>query len=180
MDLTDLTAVEKTIFTVHNPRRGRPILCFYLALMQHGYEFIKNSAIYSRSTFYKRITDLVELGFSRSQLQQLNGTSESRIEAGVVIPMIRVLELSRMDELPAWFTPTPADWSPFDPGARRAVGQSHGPMPHRVPKPAPVFAMPEDAEIFEFLRPGAPTIPVPEPHMATVTSLHMYQTNLVF
>lgn len=154
MDLNDTTQIEQKLFTVYPSRQARGLLQFYKLLLQYGWADLKASPDYSKSTFCKRVRDLVALGVSRAQLQQLNGTAESRIDAGAVIPMVRVLKLSRLDELPAWFKPTPSDWTPFDPTTLRAVGDGLQPARSRVPAPAPVFEMPADEEIATFLQRG--------------------------
>lgn len=154
MDLNDTSAIEAKLFTVYPSRQARGVLQFYKLLLQYGWADLKASPDYSKSTFCKRVRDLVALGVSRAQLQQLNGTAESRIDAGAVIPMVRVLKLSRLDELPAWFKPTPSDWTPFDPTTLRAVGDGLQPARSRVPAPAPVFEMPADEEIATFLQRG--------------------------
>ncbi|WP_440145349.1 phage/plasmid replication protein, II/X family [Aeromonas veronii] len=154
MDLNDTTAIEAKLFAIYPSRQARGVLQFYKLLLQYGWADLKASPDFSKSTFCKRVRDLVALGISRAQLQQLNGTSESRIDAGAVIPMVRVLRLSRLDEMPAWFKPTPADWTPFDPTTLRAVGDGIQPVRSRVPAPAPVFEMPADEEIATFLQRG--------------------------
>ncbi|WP_324027399.1 hypothetical protein, partial [Aeromonas caviae] len=54
----------------------------------------------------------------------------------------------------------PADWTPFDPTTLRAVGDGLQPVRSRVPAPAPVFQMPLDSEIAQYLNPGSPDQPV--------------------
>lgn len=160
MDLNDTSAIEAKLFAVYPSRQARSVLQFYRLLLQYGWADLKSSPDFSKSTFCKRVRDLVALGVSRAQLQQLNGTAESRIDAGAVIPMVRVLRLSRLDELPRWFKPTPSDWTPFDPTTQRAEGDGLQPVRSRVPAPAPVFQMPLDSEIAQYLNPGRPDQPV--------------------
>lgn len=168
MDLSDYAAIEKAIFTANTPRRARPLVQFFHHLTQIGFHDLKKSALYSRSTFHRRVCELQELGVSLAQLQSLDGTAESRIDAGVVIPMRRVLSVGRMTQLPDWFEPVDLDqWAPFDPSIRRAVGAPVGPVPRPVQqeRATPVAAeLPSDAEILEFFAPGAPEPICSMPH----------------
>ncbi|MFM5766934.1 phage/plasmid replication protein, II/X family [Aeromonas caviae] len=130
LDICDLTAIEKAIFETRTPRQARPLLQFFRLLCQLGFDELSESSDYSRSTFYRRVTELVKLGLSRAQLQQLDGSAERRIEAGVVIPIRQVLQVGRMTQYPAWFEPVDVEtWQPFDPSVRRAVGAMVGPLP---------------------------------------------------
>lgn len=130
VDINDLTTIEEQIFSSRTPRRARPLLQFFRLLTQMGWEELKASKDFSRSTFYRRVGELCDLGISQAQLQQLDGSSESRIDAGVVIPMRRVLHVGRLTDFPSWFQPVDLEnWTPFDPSVRRAVGAVVGPMP---------------------------------------------------
>ena len=169
MDLNDYDAVKKRIFTAHEPRAARPLLQFYRALHQQGWSELRESGEYTRATFNRRVAALKKLGFSRAQLQQLDGSAESRIDAGVVIPMQRVLQVGRLTELPQWFTPVDVEtWTPFDPSVRRAVGAVVGPVPLPVQQlrttPTPV-ELPNDEEIAAFFAPVEPEGVPPTPDL---------------
>ncbi|MGR6747655.1 phage/plasmid replication protein, II/X family [Aeromonas veronii] len=169
MDLNDYDAVKEKIFTAHEPRAARPLLQFFRALHQQGWSELRESGEYTRATFNRRVAALRELGFSRAQLQQLDGSTESRIDAGVVIPMQRVLQVGRLTELPKWFTPVDVEtWTPFDPSVRRAVGAVVGPVPLPVQQlrttPTPV-ELPNDEEIAAFFAPVEPEGVPPTPDL---------------
>jgi II/X family phage/plasmid replication protein len=169
MDLNDYDAVKEKIFTAHEPRAARPLLQFFRALHQQGWSELRESGEYTRATFNRRVAALKKLGFSRAQLQQLDGSAESRIDAGVVIPMQRVLQVGRLTELPTWFTPVDVEtWTPFDPSVRRAVGAVVGPVPLPVQQlrttPTPV-ELPNDDEIAAFFAPVEPEGVPPTPDL---------------
>ncbi|MEI4952578.1 phage/plasmid replication protein, II/X family [Aeromonas caviae] len=169
MDLNDYDAVKERIFTAHEPRAARPLLQFFRALHQQGWADLRESGEYTRSTFNRRVAALKELGFSRAQLMQLDGSAESRIDAGVVIPMQRVLQVGRLTELPTWYNPVDVEtWTPFDPSVRRAVGAVVGPVPLPVQQlrttPTPV-ELPNDDEIAAFFAPVEPEGVPPTPDL---------------
>lgn len=162
MDLNDYDAIEKSIFTAHQPRVARPLAMFFRTLTQLGYHDLRESSLCSKTTFNRRINQLVDLGLSRAQLQALDGTAESRIDAGVVIPLQRVLSVGRMTEFPAWFERVDLDqWAPFDPTLRYAVGAPVGPVPLPVQQArteAVAAELPTDEEIRAFFAPVGPTV----------------------
>ncbi len=169
MDLNDYDAVKEKIFSTRTPRRARPLMQFFRALHQQGWDDLRGSGEYSAATFYRRVAALTDLGFSRAQLQQLDGSAESRIDAGVVIPMQRVLQVGRLTTLPEWFKPVDVEsWMPFDPNVRRAVGALVGPVPLPVQllgtTPTPV-EQPDDEQIAAFFAPVEPDGVPPTPEL---------------
>ena len=67
---------------------------FYSLMRQVGFEATKK--LHSETAFYKHLNDLLDVGISKSHLQNLNKNPN-----GKVIPFVRILELKLCDQLPS-------------------------------------------------------------------------------
>lgn len=73
---------------------------FYGDLRQYG--FVKCKKLYSESSFYKCLNNLIDCGFSRAYLQNLHQSQTTN-----VIPFVRLIEIKFDEQLPKdYVTPT--------------------------------------------------------------------------
>ncbi|MBP3140299.1 phage/plasmid replication protein, II/X family [Aliivibrio fischeri] len=73
---------------------------FYRSLISDGYNAVKDS-FSSRATFYRQLTLLLDVGFSKAQLQQLKGKGMDN-----VIPLLQVIEIDFSAQRPSnWVEP---------------------------------------------------------------------------
>lgn len=74
----------------------RNLLAMFVLLREKGFEEVKQN--YGKSQFYKLISDLVECGFSKASLQNLNSQKDDGI-----IRIVKVLEIDFSQQLPSWY-----------------------------------------------------------------------------
>lgn len=68
---------------------------FYRRLLNEGYEAVYRSM--SRETFRRHLTDLIAVGLSKAQLQNLTGTATN------VVPLIQVINIDFSQQRPDWY-----------------------------------------------------------------------------
>ncbi len=114
MDLTDTAAVvarlhaELDTFDSLGRRRtgaANRAKNFLMACVAYGWNTATDPAMggMPAATVSRAVADLELVGITRAQLQDLDGTAQSRRDASVVVSLRRVLEISAIDEAPAWF-----------------------------------------------------------------------------
>lgn len=69
---------------------------FYRRLLNEGYDDVQNTM--SKSTFYRQISQLVNIGLSKSQLQNLSSTRDN------VVPLMRVINIDFLNQKPSWYS----------------------------------------------------------------------------
>ena len=96
-EILDLLTSKLITYT----KTGKPSLTkannafkFYSLMRQVGFEATKK--LHSETAFYKHLNDLLDVGISKSHLQNLNKNPN-----GKVIPFVRILELKLCDQLPS-------------------------------------------------------------------------------
>ena len=75
--------------------KSNKIYSFYRALLNDGYQFVKNSM--DRKTFWRYEQDLLSIGLSKMQLQNLQQQKNN------VIPMCRVINIDFNCQRPSWY-----------------------------------------------------------------------------
>ena len=114
MDLTDTVAVvarlhaELDTFDSLGRRRtgaANRAKNFLMSCIAYGWNTATDPSMggMPAATVSRAVTDLEMVGITRAQLQDLDGTAQSRRDAAVVVSLRRVLEISAIDEAPAWF-----------------------------------------------------------------------------
>lgn len=114
MDLTDTAAVVARLhaqldtFDALGRRRtgaANRAKNFLMACIAYGWNTATDPAMggMPAATVSRAVADLEMVGITRSQLQDLDGTAQSRRDAAVVVSLRRVLEISAIDEAPSWF-----------------------------------------------------------------------------
>ncbi|MBM0490507.1 DNA replication protein [Aeromonas jandaei] len=68
---------------------------FYRRLINEGYDTVYRSM--SRETFRRHLTDLIAVGLTKAQLQNLSG------DASNVVPLIQVINIDFGQQLPEWY-----------------------------------------------------------------------------
>ncbi|CCN70140.1 Replication protein (fragment) [Vibrio nigripulchritudo SFn118] len=72
---------------------------FYRSLVSDGYQAVYQSFT-SRATFSRQLNDLMAIGFSKAQLQNLQGNDKDN-----VVPLLQVIEIDFSQQHPADYTP---------------------------------------------------------------------------
>ncbi len=114
MDLTDLEGVIARLhdtFDTYDCRGRRRTATanraknFLMTCMSYGWTTANSPGLggYPASTVSRAVRDLEVVGISRAQLQDLDGTAQSRRDAAVVVSMRRVIEVAPVTALPDWF-----------------------------------------------------------------------------
>ena len=75
--------------------RANKIYQFYRSLLNDGYQFVRNSM--PRNTFWRYEQNLLSIGLSKLQLQNLQQQKNN------VIPMFRVIDIDFNKQRPAWY-----------------------------------------------------------------------------
>lgn len=96
-EILDLLKSKLVTYT----KTGKPSLTkannafkFYSLMRQVGFEATKK--LHSETAFYKHLNDLLDVGISKSHLQNLNKNPN-----GKVIPFVRMFELKMCDQMPS-------------------------------------------------------------------------------
>lgn len=77
---------------------------FYRSIVTDGYDAVK-STFTSRATFSRHLNDLVAVGFSKAQLQNLKGNGQDN-----VVPLLQVIEIDFSQQRPSdWVEPQAGD-----------------------------------------------------------------------
>lgn len=76
--------------------RSRNIFNFFCALEIHGADTLKKK--YSESQYYKYMSELIECGFSKAYLQNLQTESKTN-----VIPFVQLVKIDFDNQLPDWY-----------------------------------------------------------------------------
>lgn len=76
--------------------RANRIYQFYRSLLNDGYEFVRNSM--PRNTFWRYEQNLLSIGLSKLQLQNLQQHKNN------VVPIIRVIDIDFSNQCPEWYT----------------------------------------------------------------------------
>ncbi|WP_210445053.1 phage/plasmid replication protein, II/X family [Vibrio crassostreae] len=72
---------------------------FYRSLISDGYDAVKNTySASSNTTFYRQLKELLAVGFSKAQLQNLQGNGNDN-----VIPLLQVIEVDFSNQRPDWY-----------------------------------------------------------------------------
>ena len=75
--------------------KANRIYAFYRSLLNDGYQFVKNSM--NRMSFYRYENDLLSIGLSKMQLQNLQQQKNN------VIPLCRVINIDFSHQRPDWY-----------------------------------------------------------------------------
>lgn len=70
---------------------------FYRSLISDGYESVKDT-FSSNSTFYRQLNELLAAGFSKAQIQNLQGQGKDN-----VIPLLQVINVDFDNQRPDWY-----------------------------------------------------------------------------
>lgn len=73
------------------------IFRFYRSLVSDGYDSVKQSYSAPR-TFYDHLNDLLSVGFSKAQLQNLQGHGKDN-----VVPLVQVIDVDFTNQRPDWY-----------------------------------------------------------------------------
>lgn len=78
---------------------------FLMSCIAYGWNTATDPAMggMPAATVSRAVADLEMVGITRAQLQDLDGTAQSRRDAAVVVSPRRVLQISAIDEAPSWF-----------------------------------------------------------------------------
>lgn len=105
MKLTDdksvLEAIERSNVVMTksgkaSPTKVRNLFAMYCLIREKGITELK--ANYSKTAFYRLITDLCECGFSKAYLQNLHTE-----KANNIIPFVKLIEIDFNQQLPEWY-----------------------------------------------------------------------------
>ncbi|EGU40196.1 phage/plasmid replication protein, II/X family [Vibrio scophthalmi] len=70
---------------------------FYRSLVADGYDSVKDT-FSSRATFYRQLNELLSAGFSKAQLQNLQGHGHDN-----VVPLLQVIDVDFSNQRPEWY-----------------------------------------------------------------------------
>lgn len=70
---------------------------FYRSLVSDGYDSVKD-AFSSRASFYRQLKELQHVGFSKAQLQNLQGNGKDN-----VVPLLQVIDVDFSNQRPDWY-----------------------------------------------------------------------------
>ena len=105
MKITDDSSVYRAIETSEvvltksgkpSPTRVRNLFAAYCLIREKGLEELKTN--YSKTAFYRLVSDLCECGFSKAYLQNLHDD-----KAKNNIPFVKLVEIDFNQQLPEWY-----------------------------------------------------------------------------
>lgn len=95
-----LDKLKSEYFTVtkngnYSYSKAMRIFGFYRRLVNEGYNNVQDTM--PRNSFYRALNDLMVIGFSKAQLQQLSSDKSS------VVPLFRVINIDFNNQRPSWY-----------------------------------------------------------------------------